>query len=167
MYYFPTNMHCISDSENVQMKNDSLCALAMASTTLTQLKVDKTFITHEEVEAIEDVLARNVNLSSSHVDIASMTAEIKILTKKFQMADRLLGQLTNEKQTIAQLHSKREKLTQFLTKTREDSVNQYLRAVNSVAQAKRRAAAREQEIKQLEKVKIRTSQLHSSVYCRD
>ena len=137
----------------------------MASTTLTQLKVDKTFITHEEVEAIEDVLARNVNLS--HVDIASMTAEIKILTKKFQMADRLLGQLTNEKQTIAQLHSKREKLTQFLTKTREDSVNQYLRAVNSVAQAKRRAAAREQEIKQLEKVKIRTSQLHSSVYCRD
>lgn len=159
-------MHCISDLENVQMKNVSLCALAMASTTLTQLKVDKTFITHEEFEAIEDVLARNVNLSS-HVDIASMTAEIKILTKKFQMADRLLGQLTNEKQTIAQLHSKREKLTQFLTKTREDSVNQYLRAVNSVAQAKRRAAACEQEIKQLEKVKIRTSQLHSLVYCRD
>ena len=158
-------MHCISDLDNVQMKNVSLCALAMASTALTQLKVDKTFITHQEVEAIEDVLARNVNLS--HVDIASMTAEIKILTKKFQMADRLLGQLTNEKQTIAQLHSKREKLTQFLTKTREDSVNQYLRAVNSVAQAKRRAAAREQEIKQLEKVKIRTSQLHSSVYCRD
>jgi len=126
----------------------SLYTLVHASTSLTHLNMASTFLTPAENEAIEGILARNCRMLPRDPAV-KMKEEVVVLEERAKIADELLATLTMEKKATFQLNSKIEILRALVGKEKEDGINEYIRMSNSTAQAKRRDAVCEQEIKQL------------------
>ena len=129
----------------------SLYSFLMSCTTLTKLDMDHTFLTHDENEALNGVMERNISMLPKDPTV-KMRKELEALEQRAFIADELQLKLQAEKKALFQLNSKIEMIRNSTKQKREDAINDYIRITNSIAQGRIRQQACDHQIKQIDRV---------------